>query len=545
MKHETMHIEIGLAKSCPDPAFRAEAGSGTAPFVPADLAPVLVDGGGPVLTLAQVILIFWGSYWEQADASPSAAEITTAAQMILAGPYMSELAQYRGITNGELYNTVIASADPPQNFSDDDVTGTVTSCIQAGALPAPGDLANVYYAVILPPNVAYETPGIIGKHWSLSVGGQLGAVGFSGNNGVLGNITEAFCHELVESCSDPQLDAFTLENLPVGDEIADACEGQAQVYVNGVKVAQYWSNRLQACVAPTGPQAEQVWHGRWNPGWSQFAPLTLERLPAYLAYTTVNGGGSTIERVNAGAQGVILIWTPQLPADFTSVISLPQQGDSFILCHDAGNRLTEIYRVYVPDTPAPRLVLLWRSELDAGYTVLMPFQLGSTAYFLASAADGLISVNRLNQRGAGVTSSYASRSAPGWTHLASFTLDDQPAYLAYQARTGRVAIGRINADGSLPAPDWTGAISSRFTSIEPFTLGSRQYFLCYYAPDGYARIYLLLPAPSLQLAWWGHWTPGWTSIASSDLAGQARHLLYNSTDGAAEIVTYQGDPAGA
>lgn len=544
MKHETMHIEIGSAKLCPDPAFRAHADSGTAPFVPADLAPVLVDGGGPVLTLAQVILIFWGSYWEQADASPSAAEITAAAQTILAGPYMSELAQYRGITNGELYNTVTASADPPQNFSSDDVTELVTSCIQAGALPAPGNLANVYYAVVLPPNVAYETPGVAGMHWSLTVDGQVGAVGFSGNNGVLGNITEAFSHELVEACSDPQLNGFTLENLPVGDEIADACEGQAQVYVNGVKVAQYWSSRLQACVAPTGPQAEPVWHGQWNPGWSQFAPLTLERLPAYLAYTTANVGDSTIERVNVGGQGTILIWAEQLPAGFTSVISLPQQGDSYILCHDASNRLTDVYQVYAPDTLAHRLVLLSRFELDAGYTVLMPFHLGSTPYFLASAADGLVSVNRLNQRGAGVTSSYTSRSGPGWTHLASFTLDSQPAYLAYQARIGRVAIGRIDANGSLPAPDWTGAISTRYTSVEPFTLGSRQYFLCYYAPDGYARIYLLLPAGNLQLAWWGHWTPGWTSIASFELAGQASHLLYNSTDGAAEIVTYQGDPVG-
>jgi hypothetical protein len=244
---------MGPVKRCPG-TVQAPHGAATTLRTTAAMPPLLVDGGGPVLTRAQVVVIFWGSYWQTATASPSTAEVTQAVQRILVGPYMSDLAQYRGITNAQLhttYTTAAADGDPPQNFTDTDVTTLVTGLIEAGKIPAPIDLDDVYYAVVLPLNVAYVHSGYIGVHWSVTGNGARAAIGWSGNNGVLGNITEAFCHELVEACSDPYGDGFTLQNLPVGDEIADACQGQAQITVNGFKVAQYWSARLQECFPPT------------------------------------------------------------------------------------------------------------------------------------------------------------------------------------------------------------------------------------------------------------------------------------------------------
>jgi len=52
------------------------------------------------------------------------------------------------------------------------------------------------------------------------------------------------------------------------------------------------------------------------------------------------------------------------------------------------------------------------------------------------------------------------------------------------------------------------------------------------------RSSLPLPSRGLQLAWWGQWAAGWSSITSFAFAGRPSHLLYNSSGGTAQIDIY-------
>jgi hypothetical protein len=82
-----------------------------------------VDRGGPVLHTAQVNLAYWGSTWIASGTSyPTPDQITSAIRTLTAGPYLSGLAQYRGIRPAVLRgSTVITSSDPPPAFTDEQV----------------------------------------------------------------------------------------------------------------------------------------------------------------------------------------------------------------------------------------------------------------------------------------------------------------------------------------------------------------------------------------------------------------------------------------
>jgi hypothetical protein len=532
MDDGTLHVEASAGHG-PGSGLHPVDVRGTGPASLAGASSGLTDGGGPVLTLVQVIIIFWGRYWARADASPSASQITTAVETILGSPYMSELAQYRNVMNGKLYGTTtVSSSDPPQNFTNTQVGNLVTSCIQAGALPKPGNLANVYYAVVLPPNVAYETAGIYGYHWGLTVDGHLGAVGWSGNNGVLDNITHAFSHELVEACSDPNSDAFLIN----GQEIGDVCEGVPAAKVHGVAVTTYWSDRLQTCIAPTGPEADELWRSRWTGGWSNFAPFTIGGQPHYLGYKSV-GGYATVDRVNPGGQDVSTLWTGALATGFTSLIPIPLADGPYALGHNAASHDTEIYKIH-PDGHG--VDLSWKTTWGSGYAVMMPFATASLAYYLAyNTANGGVSIDRVNPGGQDVTTTYYGTWTLGWTHFAPFSLGGQPAYLGYKSAAGYATVDQVRADASGVDTLWVGGMLSGFTSIDPFTLGSLQYFLCYNARTGHVRIYRLRPGNGgLELSWQGYWTTGWTSFVPFQLGGKSAHLVYKTTDGTVAIDEY-------
>src|SRR6476620_9357610 len=73
--------------------------SATAGAIPAPGTVRFVDHGGPVLHTAQVNLAYWGSSWIASGTShPTPDQITAAIHTLIAGPYMSGLAQYRDIT---------------------------------------------------------------------------------------------------------------------------------------------------------------------------------------------------------------------------------------------------------------------------------------------------------------------------------------------------------------------------------------------------------------------------------------------------------------
>src|SRR5947209_20524168 len=100
-------------------------------------ADKFVDNGGTVIQVTQVFLIYWGNAWTATPApTPSSAQITAACQTMMASSYMTGLAQYRGIGRGFLRGSaVITSSNPPNNFSDTQVSNFIDGQITAGSVP--------------------------------------------------------------------------------------------------------------------------------------------------------------------------------------------------------------------------------------------------------------------------------------------------------------------------------------------------------------------------------------------------------------------------
>lgn len=115
-----------------------------------------------------------------------------------------------------------------------------------------------FYAVIAPPGIDNSIRGFVGQHQSFQYKGgnsilRLGRqqCSLTGHNCV----TKVFSHELVEACTNPNVDTSSDGILVDGDgiandEIGDTCNDQfATVNMNGVQcsVQSYWSK----CILPT------------------------------------------------------------------------------------------------------------------------------------------------------------------------------------------------------------------------------------------------------------------------------------------------------
>lgn len=211
----------------------------------------IVDLHGMILTNVQVQLIFWGSAWAD-NTSPSASTVFNAVQTILAGPYMSKLAQYRGIAEGTMPGKlVIDPSNPPDPFSTDDVAQRILHLIAAGKVPKSEDDQHILYCVFLPVGVSFDQPNINGIHsfiyhvsYNFPLDVDLDKVLFAWvmNDGTLDSMTTIFSHELVETCTDPDGNGFQVTPLDPNSwhEIGDM--------LNGVKVQAYWSQSDGNCV---------------------------------------------------------------------------------------------------------------------------------------------------------------------------------------------------------------------------------------------------------------------------------------------------------
>ncbi|HVT58619.1 MAG TPA: hypothetical protein VHR45_09475 [Thermoanaerobaculia bacterium] len=198
-------------------------------------------------------LIFWGSAWN-GEASSTKDGVVVAAGQILTGPYMTGLAQYRGVGMGSLVgNLVVAATEPPSPFSDTDVEGMISEQIANGSLPGPETDDQLLYLVVMPSGVQ-SAGSFVGEHsfFSPGAGGVRAHYGWVTHDGTIDNLTTILSHEIVESATDPEGTAI----LGVAGtcqqegwcEIGDVCSSTG--VVNGVTVQSYWSQQDQACIIP-------------------------------------------------------------------------------------------------------------------------------------------------------------------------------------------------------------------------------------------------------------------------------------------------------
>lgn len=251
---------------------RANINSNDVTFAPEYTVTSTTDSGGRVLKNIEVICCFWGTYWTTSPSpSPSTGDYATAINAILTSSYMSRLYQYRGIGNGSLvYCDFNDSSDPADGYTDDDVVNMLKDRLQNTPMPMPAAGVDRFYAVIVPPGIHNALTQDAGQHQSFDYNGAKGYYAWISNNGLLTGhncVTKVFSHELVEACTDPDVDNNNGNGIlvngtqaggtaVVNDEIGDTCNDQyATVNMNGIMctVQSYWSKADNACVLPVPP----------------------------------------------------------------------------------------------------------------------------------------------------------------------------------------------------------------------------------------------------------------------------------------------------
>jgi len=225
------------------------------------------DKGAQTLTNAHVVLIFWGREWANGQLANL---VINAVRGLLAGPYMSYLAQY-GVRRASIWGTkFVTNGDPPNPFAYSDIGNFVINQLDADNLPEPDSDWPIVYAVFLPSNVSFQgdprvdPPGtvvssVLGANSSIIWNDyDLGDVdndpayylwvGNGGNAPTQANvdyITTLFSHELVERCTDPNGGNGIVKvgggsaTSQIGDPCFSWCDN-----VRGVKAQSYWVHNL-------------------------------------------------------------------------------------------------------------------------------------------------------------------------------------------------------------------------------------------------------------------------------------------------------------
>jgi hypothetical protein len=218
-------------------------------------------GGGAVVRSARLEVLFWGQNWVASKTSPSMEEIMSAIDAIVASPYLSEMEQY-GFSQIESIGYHLVESNPPAStYSDSDVFRIVSGLIDAGTFPEPDEPGGrIIYFVLPHSGTAYTgsdepAAGAHGPDWMYDFPFDVDYAWVAwANFGSIDNITSVFTHELVETISDPEQDAWINPN---DIEIADLC------YPNNGPVADfacaaYYSRRLNKCVVPSAGLVRRV-----------------------------------------------------------------------------------------------------------------------------------------------------------------------------------------------------------------------------------------------------------------------------------------------
>jgi len=230
----------------------------------------LVDGGGPVLTRAKIVLSFRGSGWTTGTFSTSDAR--RAFEATLDSPYLSHLVQYRGIRRAEIVFSTedtsnIGTLGPdPRHFvagniwlvPDEDIRNVVRDAVR---VRPPQDNEEVFYLVVIsqdPIPIVPEVSDASGYHNTFEENGRTIVFGVLLNQSA--NSAEKtwhylpgiFSHELVEACTDPNVTSgYRFED---GNEICDLDEDRPVELLGlgrEVTLAAYWSDLEEAAVVPT------------------------------------------------------------------------------------------------------------------------------------------------------------------------------------------------------------------------------------------------------------------------------------------------------
>ncbi|MEP6993237.1 MAG: hypothetical protein ABI968_01855 [Acidobacteriota bacterium] len=246
--------------------FRTKDNAFTLNSAPDAGTPNLQYHGGPVITNAKAVAIFWGGEWgTQSLPSALASEINAFnANFGSTGEY-NVITQYSGIQPASLSNTYwVETVNPPVNVTDTKLRNKVKKYLNTftGGIADPSTVYSVYL-----PSTSYSSNGS-----STSCGGtNLVYCAYHGHftfNGVdvkyasipypscsgcqwtgfstAQNFEHFVCHETREAVTDPDLNAWYDK---FGAEADDKCAWSPAPFIDaGFGYQWEWSNIAHACV---------------------------------------------------------------------------------------------------------------------------------------------------------------------------------------------------------------------------------------------------------------------------------------------------------
>jgi hypothetical protein len=416
------------------------------------------DGGDPLLTNVEVIVIFWGSYWSNTSPAPDISPATyyQAFTGIVTGPFMSRLSQYRGVAQGTMLGSFINDSTSPANgFTDANVVTMLTNFLNNNSsVPAPVSGHNRFYGVIAPPGINNSISQFAGQHQSFVYNGIRAAYCWVDNPDSLtvnDSVTKVFSHELVEACTNPFVDVSNNGILVNGtgvtnDEIGDTCNNQtATIDMNGVQctVQAYWSKQDNACVLPLGSLSflinkntfgiDEVQDAINNNGgvFSNAFWLALDDF----SISTFNSFGITIPVPTgplAGLSGISVTPSPQNSGDPVPAAPIPVYEDPGDTTTIQRIRFSFDIRFTTAATPP------FPSSGNAQYALTATFKIGGTT------VPGVNSQDTVNFELVAGADPYFSNIDP--------TNNSAVAYLSQDLRVFSVAQGQsaLPADGLAP-----------------------------------------------------------------------------------------------
>jgi hypothetical protein len=217
------------------------------------------DAGGLVLTNVHVELVFWGPEWKTAANQAFAQRMETGVTDLLHSSYMTPLQQYRsnigaGAPVGEVFLT---GSNPGSSITDTMVDNLLQARIASGVLPSPASDSQLFYFVIGQPGTS--NGDFYGEHsWDTYTDAKGNSTnfhyGYTVNDGTMDTVFSTFSHELVETVTDPELNAVMMSPPSQQLEICDGPAVNDDYFLNGFLVQAYFSERDHAYIIPTGQQ---------------------------------------------------------------------------------------------------------------------------------------------------------------------------------------------------------------------------------------------------------------------------------------------------
>jgi hypothetical protein len=252
------------ARGSPNAGRFATAASPIAPAVKAS-ASTLDYGGGPVQNRPHVVVVFWGTGWEQEPGLGVKRELETMYDGLAGSNWQRILTQYRGATGAISETPIVETYDDkrvaaPTGVEYWKIHDEAEEVAVADSTAADPD---VTYIVLPAPGTAYAQEfdtGFCG--WHSPLGGtrafafipyegqapfEHGCAGFGGSEEVAIETSKAASHEYAESVTDPD-DQTGWSGTRGEEEIADLCNRYgAHRMADGAWVAELWDDAKNAC----------------------------------------------------------------------------------------------------------------------------------------------------------------------------------------------------------------------------------------------------------------------------------------------------------